>query len=109
MLTGVIKCVDRVAQLTVLGMLAFACWGSDVSRGQGSDQETVRGSDAEKAAYADALAYCRGNASHPEALRADKRVLCLDGRISHDQFEDVFTEQRSFTDGRVRKCRCCEV
>jgi hypothetical protein len=39
-------------------------------------------SGAEKAAYADALAYCRGAVAHPEALRADRRVLCLDGWIS---------------------------
>ncbi len=39
-------------------------------------------SDADKASYADALAYCRGDVVRPMALRNDKRVLCLDGRIS---------------------------
>jgi hypothetical protein len=41
----------------------------------------AQASDAEKASYADALAYCRGDVTRPMALRSDKRVLCLDGPI----------------------------
>lgn len=73
----------HVAKFAALCALVFACCDCSVSRAQGSDQETVQGSDADKAAYTDALVYCRGSVSRPEALRADKRVLCLDGRISH--------------------------
>ncbi len=36
-------------------------------------------SDAERASYTEALAYCRGDVARPMTLRADKRVLCLDG------------------------------
>jgi len=40
-------------------------------------------SDAEKASYAEALAYCRGNVPRPISLRDDKRVLCFDGLIEN--------------------------
>jgi hypothetical protein len=60
---------------TALVTLAFVLvsWGAEVSRAQVSD--------VEKASYADALAYCQGDVTRPMALRSDKRVLCLDGRI----------------------------
>jgi hypothetical protein len=73
----------HIAKFAALCALVFACCDFSISRALGSDQESVQGSDADKAAYADALTYCRGNVLRPEALRADKRVLCLDGRISH--------------------------
>ena len=53
--------------------LAFVCSGAEMSFAQTSD--------AEKASYADALVYCRGDVARPVALRSDKRVLCLDGQI----------------------------
>lgn len=69
----------HVVKFAALRTLVFACCDFGVSRAQGS----VQGSDADKAAYADALTYCRENALRPEAPRADKWVLCLDGGISH--------------------------
>jgi hypothetical protein len=65
--------VLQIAKLVSLCALAFAWWGAEIARAEGSD--------AEKASYADALAYCRGDVSHPMALRSDRRVLCLNGRI----------------------------
>lgn len=63
----------RIAKLAILGALFLVCWGAEKSCAQVSD--------AEKASYADALEYCRGDVARPMALRSDKRVLCLDGRI----------------------------
>jgi len=57
----------------MLCALAFIGLGAETARAQVSD--------AEKASYADALAYCRGDVARPMALRSDKRVLCLDGQI----------------------------
>ncbi len=65
--------VLRIAKFATLSALALVCCGLEISRAQVSD--------AEKASYADALAYCRGNVARPMALRSDKRVLCLDGPI----------------------------
>lgn len=65
--------VRRIANFAILCVLAFVCWGTEISRAQVSD--------AEKASYADALAYCRGDVPRPWALRSDKRVLCFDGLI----------------------------
>jgi len=70
----------RVA-FAVFGALALAFSTISISHAQGADPESARVSDAERASYADALAYCRGDVPHPEALRADGRVLCLDGWI----------------------------
>src|ERR1700691_5526388 len=64
----------RVAKFATFLALAFVCCGAEMSHAQVSD--------AEKASYADALAYCRGDVARPMALRNDKRVLCLDGQIS---------------------------
>jgi hypothetical protein len=61
------------ANFATLCALALVGWGTEISRAQVSD--------AEKAAYADALAYCRGDIARPMVLRTDKRVLCLDGQI----------------------------
>ena len=66
----------------VFGALALAFSITSISHAQGADPESARASDAERAGYTDALAYCRGDVSHPEALRADGRVLCFDGLIS---------------------------
>lgn len=60
-------------KLAILVALALVGWGTEMSRAQTSD--------VEKASYADALAYCRGDVPRPIALRSDKRVLCLDGQI----------------------------
>ncbi len=62
-----------IPKFAILCALAFVGWGAELSRAQTSD--------VEKASYADALAYCRGDVPRPMALRSDKRVLCLDGRI----------------------------
>lgn len=62
-----------VQKFAVLYALVFICWGAEMSRAQVSD--------AERTSYADALAYCRGDVPRPMALRSDKRVLCLDGKI----------------------------
>lgn len=62
-----------------LCVLAFVGWGAEISRAQTSQGKVP---DAEKASYADALAYCRGDVPRPMMLRSDNRVLCLDGRIS---------------------------
>ncbi len=75
--------IPRIAKFAapkfiVLCALAFVGWGVDISRAQTSQGEI---SDAEKASYADALAYCRGDVPRPMALRNDKRVLCLNGEI----------------------------
>lgn len=58
-------------KFVALCAVAFVCLGLEMSRAQVSD--------AEKASYANALAYCRGDVPRPMALRSDKRVLCLDG------------------------------
>jgi hypothetical protein len=63
----------RAACLAVLYIFAFVFWGAEISLAQISD--------AEKASYADAVAYCRGNVARPMALSADKRILCFDGAI----------------------------
>lgn len=65
--------VRRIANFAILCVLAFVCWGTEISRAQVSD--------AEKASYAEALAFCRGDVARPMALRSDRRVLCVDGRI----------------------------
>ncbi len=75
---GFLSFVHRIASFSAPGFiilcaLLFACLGAERSRAQVSD--------AEKATYADALAYCRGDVARPLALRSDKRVLCLDGQI----------------------------
>ena len=70
----------RIA-FVVFGALALAFFTTGISHAQGADPEAARVSDAERASYADALDYCRGDVPHPEALRADGRVLCLDGWI----------------------------
>jgi hypothetical protein len=69
--------VLRIANFATLCALAFVGWGAGISHAQGSDTE--------KAGYADALSYCRGDVAHPMALRTDKRVLCLDGWIFSEQ------------------------
>jgi hypothetical protein len=53
--------------------IALVAWGAEISRAEMPDPE--------RAVYADALAYCRGDVARPMALRSDKRVLCLDGPI----------------------------
>jgi hypothetical protein len=68
-----------IPKFAILFALAFVGWGAELSRAQVSD--------AEQASYADALAYCRGDVPRPMALRSDKRVLCLDGRIQ--QVSDI--------------------
>jgi hypothetical protein len=60
-----------IPEFGVLCALVLVVWGTGTSRAQVSD--------AEKASYAEALAYCRGDVPRPMALRSDKRVLCLDG------------------------------
>jgi len=61
-------------KFAMLCALALVGWGAEMPRAQVSD--------AEKAGYADALAYCRGFVGPPMVLRSDKRVLCLDGLIT---------------------------
>ena len=80
-LAGFCPLALRVAKLFVL--CAFVCSDVSVSLAEGFGQETIQLSEAAKAAYADALTYCRGNVLRPEVLRADKGVLCLDGQMSH--------------------------
>jgi hypothetical protein len=65
--------ISRLANLATLCAIAFVGWGSEISLAQVSD--------AEKASYADALAYCRGDVARPMSLRTDRRVLCQDGWI----------------------------
>jgi hypothetical protein len=65
--------VLRIVVFAALCALALVCLGIQDSVAQVSD--------AERANYADALAYCRGDVVRPMALRPDKRVLCLDGQI----------------------------
>jgi hypothetical protein len=66
--------VQRIAKAAIFCAFALVCWGTEISRAQVPD--------AERAAYAEALAYCRGDVPRPMALRSDNRVLCLDGQIS---------------------------
>src|SRR5690242_17100039 len=65
---------------TFLAMFALAMvWSTaEISRAQ-SSRDLV--SDAEKAAYEEALVYCRENTQSSISLRDDKRVLCLSGWI----------------------------
>jgi hypothetical protein len=63
----------RAINFTALCALAFVCWGSEISRAQEADSE--------KAVYARAVEYCRGDVKRPMALDLDKRVLCFDGTI----------------------------
>lgn len=76
---------SRLAGFVILCTLVFACCAQDISRAQTSGEVADQPSDAERAAYADALAFCRGNSPRPEAfqgavtLRTDKQVLCFDG------------------------------
>ncbi len=72
--------------------LAVACVGlshaqtspdaqAQTSTSQNAQPSQGQPSEAEKARYADALAYCRGNTPSAIALRNDKRVLCINGWI----------------------------
>jgi hypothetical protein len=61
----------RVAEVVALCALVLVWWGTEKSHAQVPD--------AEKARYAEALAYCRGDVPRPMALRNDNRVLCFDG------------------------------
>src|SRR5579863_2997139 len=66
---------------------AFACWSLGASHAETSRESRSahdEPSSAERASYADALAYCRRNMPHPIALREDKRVACFDGEIRVD-------------------------
>ncbi|MDP3076654.1 hypothetical protein [Bradyrhizobium sp.] len=63
----------RIARFAAL-LVAFPVWGTGMA--------CAEVSEAEKATYADALAYCREVMARPVALRSDRRVLCLDGGIS---------------------------
>jgi hypothetical protein len=70
--------------LVVLCALALACWNLASARAQSSQDihaEQNDLSDADKASYAEALAYCRGDVPQPMALRDDKRVLCINDWI----------------------------
>jgi hypothetical protein len=74
----------RATAFVALFAFAFVFCGAEVARAQGSDQTTTHVAPVGNATYAEALAYCRGNGLSSETLRADKRVLCLDGRISRN-------------------------
>lgn len=65
--------VFRIAQFTAFCAFAFLCAPGGSARAQVADVTTAK--------YADALAYCSGPVTRPLALRNDRRVLCLDGRI----------------------------
>jgi len=75
---------DAFRAFGLLCVSVLACWDVGASRAQTprdvpSSQDQL--SDAEKANYAEALAYCRWNVPRPIALRDDNRVLCFDGTI----------------------------
>ncbi len=70
----------RLTSFVILCTLVFACWAQNISRAQTSGTASDQPSDAERAAYADALAFCRGSSPSLVTLRADKRVLCFDGQ-----------------------------
>jgi hypothetical protein len=71
----------RLASFALLCTLVLACCAQDVSRAQTFGELSDQPSDVEKAAYADALAYCSGDVLGPR-LRVDKAVLCLEGWMS---------------------------
>src|SRR5260221_11824181 len=73
--------ISRLANLATLCAIAFVGWGSEISLAQVSD--------AEKASYADALAYCRGDVARPMSLRTDRRGLCQDGWVFSRQGASV--------------------
>lgn len=86
--------VSRIAHLrafrfVILVALAVACAGtshaqtSPGTQAQTSQLSQDQPSEAERASYAEALAYCRGDVPRPLALRSDKLVLCLDGMIDN--------------------------
>src|SRR5260221_2129075 len=56
--------ISRLANLATLCAIAFVGWGSEISLAQVSD--------AEKASYADALAYCPGDVARPMSLRTHR-------------------------------------
>jgi hypothetical protein len=66
--------IFRVANFAALCALAFAGWGSGILCAQEADFD--------KASYAHAVEYCRGDVRRPMALDPDKRILCFDGEIS---------------------------
>jgi hypothetical protein len=72
-LTSCHALVFHFAKFAAFCALALACWGTEISRAEVSD--------AEKAGYADAVAYCRDDVARPMALSDDKRILCYDGVI----------------------------
>lgn len=88
LLIGVGSIISGLASFALFCTLAFACCAQDISRAQTSGEMSDQPSDARKAAYADALAYCSGSSPNleklqgPEALRPDRRVLCFDGLVS---------------------------
>jgi hypothetical protein len=79
------RLIVRLAGFAILCTLVLACCTRDIARAQTSGETADQPSAVEKVAYADALAYCRGNSPRPDAtwgsamLRADKRVLCFEG------------------------------
>src|SRR5579872_3684070 len=65
----------RSLVLILFCAIACTCWSVTTSRAQTSHElQSSQGqiSDADKARYADALAYCRSNVPKPMALRSDK-------------------------------------
>lgn len=84
--------VSRIAHLrafrfVILVALAVACAGTSHAQtppgtqAQTSQLSQDQPSEAERASYAAAVAYCRWHVPKPIALREDKRVLCFDGTI----------------------------
>jgi hypothetical protein len=78
--------VWRIGRFAAFGLmmlaLAVACAGTSEAKTAGGAQPSPgQPSEAEKASYAAAVAYCRWNVPKPLALREDKRVLCFDGTI----------------------------
>jgi hypothetical protein len=69
--------------LIVLCVLALVCsnLASHAQAPQDIQPEQNNLSDADKAQYADALAYCRGDVPRPIAIRDDKQVLCINDWI----------------------------
>jgi len=66
----------RIAQLTAF-LLFLLCTGAVPSCAQVPDAAAAN-------RQADALAYCSGPVMRPIALRDDRMILCLDGRIFHE-------------------------
>jgi len=71
--------IRKFTFLRLATFLVFVfCGFADVLHAQDAQNQP---SDAERASYGEALAYCQGVAPRPMVLRDDKRVLCLDASV----------------------------